>query len=65
MNFLQKVAALPSSRRWWAAVASIVVVLLHELLGLDEEAARQIVQVVMVWIVGDSLHKTGFRRPEV
>lgn len=44
------------SKRFWAAVATLLVVVLGKLgLDIDEATVQNIVMVVAAWIVGDSL----------
>lgn len=61
-EFLTKLQSLAFSRRFWVAVASVVVVFLHETLGFDRDSAEQLVMILMAWILGDSLSKTGAGR---
>ena len=53
-----KIKALVRSRRFWAAVGSVVVVCLQDVIGLDGTTANSIVAVAVAWIVGDSLRVT-------
>ena len=57
---LKKIKALFRSRRFYAAVATIIGVISQDVLGihLDQVTILAIVSVVMSWIVGDSLKKT-------
>lgn len=60
----EKFLALAESRRFQAAVASVLIVLfkdqLNESLGLSvtEEQMAFVVATVCAWIVGDSINKT-------
>ena len=54
----EKLLALFSSRRFWAAFSGIAVSLMQEKLGVTPEVATQIVAVLIAWIVGDSLKTT-------
>jgi hypothetical protein len=55
---MDKLQALVFSRRFWAAVSSVVVIVAHENFGIPEETAQAIVAIALTWIVGDSLNKT-------
>lgn len=54
----EKVKALLKSRRFWTAVGSVVVVILHDAIGIPEETANTIAAIGVSWIVGDSLRAT-------
>lgn len=54
-----KVKTLFQSRRFWAAVSGVVVILISSLFGIDETKLQAIAGIVISWIVGDSLSKTG------
>jgi hypothetical protein len=56
---MTKITSLAKSRRFWAAVTSVVVVILHEAIGLDEATAQGIAATLLVWILGDSVNKTA------
>lgn len=59
-DFIDKLKALPKSRRFWTAVVGVAIVALEEVLPfLTEEQVQQIAQLLMAWIIGDSLLKTG------
>ena len=51
----EKVKTLLKSRRFWTAIGSVVVVILHDTLGIPEETANTIAAIGVSWIVGDSL----------
>jgi len=51
----EKVKTLLKSRRFWTAVGSVVVVILHDAIGIPEETANTIAAIGVSWIVGDSL----------
>ena len=53
-----KIKALVRSRRFWAAIGSVVVVVLQDAIGLDPTTANSIVAVAVAWIGGDSLRVT-------
>ena len=53
---VSKVQGLIGSRRFWAAVGGVVVVIFDGLgLGLSAEQVNHIVMLGGAWIVGDSL----------
>lgn len=54
---------LLKSRRFWAAVAGLSAIVGHELLGLPEDSVREIVLIVAVFIVGDSVRKIEEKKP--
>jgi len=58
MSLQEKITSLFVSRRFQAAIAGMIVVVLHEQFGLPEETATNIVYIIMAWIVGDSITKT-------
>jgi hypothetical protein len=53
-----KFKSLVKSRRFWAAVGTIVVVVLNDVLGIPEDTANTVVAMGVAWIVGDSLRAT-------
>tara|TARA_R110000796_G_scaffold36099_4_gene92332 strand:+ start:1284 stop:1457 length:174 start_codon:yes stop_codon:yes gene_type:complete len=53
-----KLKTLVKSRRFWAAISTIVVVVLNDVLGIPEDTANTIVAMGVAWIVGDSLRAT-------
>ena len=55
---VDKVKAMLKSRRFWAAVGSVIVVCLQDTLGIPEGTANTLVAVGVAWIVGDSLRAT-------
>ena len=55
---LDKLKTLIKSRRFWAAVGTIVVVVLNDVLGIPEDTANTVVAMGITWIVGDSLRAT-------
>ena len=55
---LDKLKTLVKSRRFWAAVGTIVVVVLNDVLGIPEDTANTVVAMGITWIVGDSLRAT-------
>ncbi len=55
---MPKLTALIKSRRFWAAVAGLAVVLADPL-GLDPATMEQTVWLIAAWIVGDSVSKTA------
>lgn len=60
--YIEKLKALAGSRRFKAAVAAIMVVVLHEGIGLDESAANMIAGILVAWILGDSINPTSSPR---
>jgi|TARA_Y100000593_G_scaffold57686_1_gene107291 hypothetical protein len=54
----EKLKSLVKSRRFWAAVSSVVVVVLNDTIGIPEETANTIVAIGVSWIIGDSLRTT-------
>mgnify|MGYP005819048127 FL=1 len=60
MNFIDKLKALSQSRRFYALLSGVVLMLAEELFGvqLDPDTVKQIVLLIMAWIVGDSINKT-------
>lgn len=55
---MDKLLALFRSRRFWAAIAGVAV-LVAEPFGVSGEATTEIIMLVGAWIVGDSLNKTA------
>ncbi len=55
---VDKFKTLVKSRRFWAAIGTIVVVVLNDVLGIPEDTANTIVAMGVAWIVGDSLRAT-------
>ena len=53
-----KINSIVTSRRFWAALASIIVVALKDKLPFDEEQITQIVLAIGAWIVGESLRSS-------
>lgn len=55
-----KLSALFNSRRFWAAVAGLVVVVTKDTLQLPftEEQVQGLVMLIAAWVVGDSINKT-------
>lgn len=56
---MDKLSTLVRSRRFWAAVGGVAVVVLRDGLGLTEDQALTITGLASAWILGDSLSKTG------
>ena len=54
---MDKLLALFKSRRVWAALGGVFVVI-AEPFGISAEAVNEIVMLAMAWIVGDSVNKT-------
>ena len=55
---MPKLTALIKSRRFWAAIAGLAVVLADPL-GLDPQTMQDTVMLIAVWIVGDSIKSTA------
>ncbi len=53
-----KMKNLLESKRFWAAVASVVAVAVGDKLPFSEQQISEIIMVVAAWIVGDSLRST-------
>jgi hypothetical protein len=53
------IQSLIRSRRFWASVASIAVVVFKDKLPLDEEQITTIIMAVGAWIVGESLRSSN------
>ena len=49
------ISELIKSKRFWAAAATIAVVVLKDRLPLSEDQIQELVWVVAAWIVGDSV----------
>jgi hypothetical protein len=49
------IGELVKSKRFWAAAATIAVVVLKDRLPLTEDQIQELVWVVGAWIVGDSV----------
>jgi hypothetical protein len=49
------ISELFKSKRFWAAAATIAVVVLKDRLPLTEDQIQELVWVVAAWIVGDSV----------
>lgn len=56
---MDKIISLFKSRRVWAVVAGVLLVVLHQGLGVDEATATKIVALIGAWVIGDSLNKTA------
>ena len=54
-----KLASLFKSRRFWAALASLLGIIIAHVSGIDATTIEKIVLVVSAWIVGDSLRVTN------
>jgi hypothetical protein len=49
------IGELVKSKRFWAAAATVAVVVLKDRLPLSEDQIQELVWVVAAWIVGDSV----------
>lgn len=47
-----------TSKRFWAAIASVVSVILVEYTPMTPEQVNDIVMVIAAWIIGDSFRAT-------
>ncbi len=54
-----KITALFKSRRAWAVASGILLVVLHQGLGIDEATATKVVALIGAWVIGDSLKDTA------
>ena len=57
-DLFNKFLGVVVSRRFWAAVMGVILILFTDVFGMTEEQAQTIVALIMSWIVGDSLNKT-------
>jgi len=55
---VEKLKSLLKSRRFWMAIASVLVVVMSDSFGIPEATANTIVAIGVTWIVGDSLRIT-------
>lgn len=55
---MDKLSSLFTSRRVGATVIGILVVILKDLLGLDEQTAMTIAGLLGAWVLGDSIKNT-------
>jgi len=55
---MDKLRSLSSSRRLWAAVSGVIVVVLQDVIGLTEDQALTVAGIVSAWVVGDALRRT-------
>jgi hypothetical protein len=58
-RLVSKIRKILTSRRVYAAITALLAALFQETLGLTEEAATQIVVVLLSWILSDSISHTG------
>ncbi len=56
---MDKILSLLRSRRAWATVAGVLVVVLHQGLGIDEATATKVVALIGAWVIGDSIKDTA------
>jgi hypothetical protein len=52
---IMNLGELVKSKRFWAAAATIAVVVLKDRVPLSEDQIQQLVWVIGAWIVGDSV----------
>lgn len=58
-KFFHQMTIALQSKRFWAAVVTLLVVILNAFgLEVPEETLQNVVMVVAAWIVGDSLRST-------
>jgi len=57
-NFVDKLLGVLISRRFWAAVMGVLLILFTDVFNLTEEQAQTIIALIMSWIIGDSVSKT-------
>ena len=55
--------SLIKSRRFWASIASIAVVVLKDKLPITEEQITMLVMAIGAWIVGESLRSSQAVEP--
>ena len=55
---MAKLTSLFTSRRFLAAVAGVLAVVLQDTLGISETQSLQVMGMLSAWIVGDSLKNT-------
>lgn len=53
-----KLERLLQSRRFYASLLALSVIILQDGLGLSHESSMTISSILMVWVLGDSLNKT-------
>jgi len=58
MKKLIKIKTLIGSRRFWAGVIGVVVVIMNDALGIPKEQAQNVLWPIVAFILGDSLRKT-------
>lgn len=54
-----KLEALFRSRRFYAAILAILVVVMREHIDLGADEAKAVVAIISAWLLGDSLSKTS------
>ena len=57
-NFVDKLLGVLISRRFWAVVMGVLLILFTDVFNLTEEQAQTIIALIMSWIIGDSVSKT-------
>ena len=58
MKIKRKLKALIASRRFWAVIIGIGMLLNRDALGLEEGHADSIIALIIAWVIGDSLKTT-------
>jgi len=56
---MNKWTALFYSRRFWAAVGGVLVIALHDVIGISEDDANKILVIVLGWIFANAYRPTG------
>jgi len=60
MSFTNKIKALLNSRRFWVAVFGVLGIVIQDIIPfIDESQITAISNIMIGWIVGDSIYKTG------
>jgi len=54
----EKILAMLQSRRFQLLIVGILVIFFQDVLGMTEEQSSTVAQMIMAWIVGDSLLNT-------
>ena len=55
---MNKWKQLLKSRRFWAAVGSVVVIVSNDVLGIPENTAQVLVGIGVAWILSDAVRET-------
>ena len=57
-----KLSTLLQSRRFWAAIVGVLAIAANDTIGISEDEARQVGNIVIAWILGDAVRTTGLGR---